>query len=82
MPEELVEETPVIAYPFTDKIVAFEQDELDREEVLELFAELVTSGLAWQLQGIYGRTAAALIQSGQIVVDEHGTATVTGEEEG
>lgn len=47
-----------------DKMMAFENGELDDEQVVELFQELIDSGLAWQLQGFYGRTADALIEAG------------------
>ena len=47
-------------------IIAFENSELEHEDVIALFQELVNSGLAWQLQGSYGRTAAALIEAGEI----------------
>jgi hypothetical protein len=47
-----------------DKIVAFESGDLDFEGVIELFQELIDSGLVWQLQGSYGRTARALIDEG------------------
>ena len=47
-----------------DKIIAYECGELDEEGILELFQELIDSGLAWQLQGSYGRTARALIEAG------------------
>ncbi len=47
-----------------DKIMAFEQGELDEEGILELFQELIDSGLAWQLQGSYGRIARNLIEAG------------------
>lgn len=53
-------------YDVTGSIIAYESGELDWTEVLELFQNLVTTGLAWQLQGAYGRTAAAMIQSGEI----------------
>jgi hypothetical protein len=46
------------------KIIAFEEGELDFEEQVELFQELIDSGLAWKLQGVYGRTAMALIEAG------------------
>jgi hypothetical protein len=47
-----------------DKIIAFEQGDLDEEGVIELFQELIDSGLAWQLQGSYGRMARNLIEAG------------------
>ena len=50
------------------QILAFEMGELEDEQVLDLFQELVNTGLAWQLQGSYGRTAAALIEEGLIEV--------------
>jgi hypothetical protein len=49
-----------------DKIMAYESGELDEGEMLELFQELVESGLAWKLQGHYGRTANLLIENGYI----------------
>ena len=45
-------------------IIAYEQGELTDQEVVCLFADLVRSGLAWELQGHYGRTANALIKEG------------------
>ena len=50
----------------TDKIIAYECGELEDLEVLDLFQELVDTGLAWQLQGCYGRTAKNLIEAGYI----------------
>lgn len=48
------------------QISAYESGELSPTETLVLFSELVKSGLAWQLQGSYGRTARALIENGQL----------------
>jgi hypothetical protein len=47
-----------------DSIMAFEDGELGPEETLFLFSHLVKTGLAWQLQGTYGRAAADLINRG------------------
>ena len=49
-----------------DKIMAYEAGELDEEQTVELFQELVNSGLVWQLQGHYGRMATALIEKGLV----------------
>ena len=49
-----------------DDMIAFEQGELDEETVLAFFQHLVNTGMAWQLQGFYGRTAQALIEAGAI----------------
>ena len=40
------------------------------EQVLEAWQHLVDTGLAWQLQGFYGRTAASLIEQGYINAPE------------
>jgi len=50
----------------TDKIIALEQGELPPDECLSLFGELVRTGLAWRLQGSYGRAAARLIEQGYL----------------
>lgn len=50
--------------PDIDKIMRYEDGQMDEEEMIEFFQELIDSGLAWQLQGSYGRTAAALIKAG------------------
>lgn len=47
-----------------DKIIAFEQDELTDDEVVELFQHLIDTGQVWHLQGAYGRGAIRLIRSG------------------
>lgn len=53
-------------YDITGNIIAYEQGELDELETIALFQELVNSGLAWSLQGSYGRTAAQLLRDGLI----------------
>jgi len=53
----------------TDRIIAYEQDELNDVETIHLFSELVKNGMAWSLQGHYGRTAAGLIEAGYLEQD-------------
>ena len=49
-----------------DGIIRYESGEMNEEEVIEFFQELVDTGLAWKLQGHYGRTAKALIDYGWV----------------
>ena len=51
---------------YLDQIIAYEQGELDEDEVLDFFQDLVRTGLAWKLQGHYGRIAHRLISAGLI----------------
>ena len=52
----------------TDKIIEYECGGLNGTEFLKLFAELIKNGMAWGLQGHYGRTASDLIDAGYISV--------------
>ena len=52
-------------YDCVGAIIRFEQGELDREETVELFQHLIDTGLAWKLQGSYGRAAKRLIEAGE-----------------
>ena len=47
-----------------DRIIAFENGDLTDEQIVELFQELIDSGIAWNLQGTYGRMAMSLISNG------------------
>ena len=51
--------------PDVTKIIAFEQGEMNEAEVVQFLQELIDSGLVWQLQGHYGRTARRLIEAGR-----------------
>jgi len=57
----------------TDMIISFEERQSTVEEVLELFSVLIQTGMAWSLQGSYGRTARHLIDQGSL--SEDGTIT-------
>lgn len=47
-------------------LIRYEQGNLNDKEVIEFFSDLITTGQCWQLQGHYGRTAAALIENNWI----------------
>jgi hypothetical protein len=53
-------------YDVAGAIIAHEMGELDEPDTLELFQYLVDTGMAWTLQGHYGRAAQALIDAGHI----------------
>ena len=53
-------------YDTTGAIISYEMGDLDAEETIELFQHLVNTGMAWTLQGSYGRTAQALIDAGLV----------------
>jgi hypothetical protein len=47
-------------------MIAWENGELDEDGTVALFQELVDNGMAWSLQGCYGRQAQALIDAGLV----------------
>lgn len=47
-------------------LLRYEMEGLEEEKELALFQYLVRSGMAWELQGSYGRRAADLIEGGLI----------------
>jgi hypothetical protein len=51
---------------YVNLMYQWEDGKLTEEETNELFQHLVDTGLAWQLQGTYGREAARRIASGDI----------------
>ena len=48
-------------------IMDFESGAMEtKEEILDFFQRLVDTGVAWTLQGSYGRAAASLLEQGLI----------------
>jgi len=58
--------------PDVDFIIRFEGGEVTEEEVTENFQQMINSGVVWQLQGFYGRTAKGLIDAGRCYLPERG----------
>ncbi len=51
-----------MSHDIVTEIMAYDSGEMDEESVIDFFQRLIDSGLVWQLQGHYGRTAAILIE--------------------
>jgi hypothetical protein len=50
----------------TARIIAYEQGELNDEDIIDLFADLLNSGLIYSLQGHYQRQCQSLLDAGLI----------------
>lgn len=53
-------------YDVMDAIIAYECGTLSYPKTIQLFQVLVNTGMAWTLQGHYGRVAKDLIERGLI----------------
>ena len=51
-------------------IIAYESGEMQDEEIIDFFQRLIDSGMAWSLQGSYGRMAMRLVEDGVCTLPE------------
>lgn len=56
------------------RIIAFEDGMMDTDDVVPFFQDLIDTGLAWKLQGAYGRAAKSLIDQGQCTPPQSDTS--------
>lgn len=48
----------------TERIICYEGGEMEEDEIVTFFQYLIDTGIIWNLQGSYGRTAIDLINEG------------------
>ncbi len=49
-----------------NSMILWEDGQLGEKEEVQFFSELIKSGMAWSLQGMYGRHAQGLIKNGYL----------------
>ncbi len=68
--------------PSITDIIDFENGEMDEDQMAEFFQGMINTGIVWKLQGIYGRTAVALIEAGECVTaDDYAAGEAIREED-
>ena len=53
-----------------EKVAEWENASMPFDKTIDMFQELIDTGMAWNLQGMYGRTAERLIHAGFCTVKE------------
>ena len=53
-----------------NKVIDWENGDMSEDDETQFFQELVNTGMAWKLQGMYGRRAMQLIREGKVY--QHG----------
>lgn len=68
--------------PNITDIIDYESGEMEMEDMAEFFQGMINSGVVWQLQGHYGRTAVALIEAGEcMTADDYSAAQAIRDED-
>ncbi len=49
--------------PNIDQLIAFENGDLDDDQIIEFIQDGIDKGWVWKLQGVYGRLAVSLIDA-------------------
>lgn len=62
----IIRREPMPQSELVDLILRYEDGNITERDGLRLFAELITTGQAWSMQGAYGRMARDLIDGGYI----------------
>ena len=73
MPLQEKQTTEDEGYDSVDALMRYEAGELGEPETIRLFQHLVNNGLAWKLQGTYGRRARDLLKAGLIQLPGNAT---------
>lgn len=53
-----------------ERVLLYETDQMSEQEMISMFQDLVDTGMAWKLQGHYGRTSMILLDAGVIAPPE------------
>lgn len=61
-----MENTTVNLNDVVSKIIAYEGGEMDQDETVQFFSEIIKAGLLFTLQGHYARMASQLVRAGLI----------------
>jgi hypothetical protein len=56
----------------TNSIMSYEDGSQDERDTLAMFQDAINSGMAWKLQGSYGRQAMAYIEAGLCCLGKEG----------
>ena len=54
-------------YCVVDDIIDWENGDMSEENEIEFFQKLLDTGMAWTLQGMYGRRTVELLNEGYLI---------------